>query len=268
MPSLLPLKELDASNIVGLFTDVDDTLTWDGQLDGATYQAIESLSSAGFKIIPVTGRSSGWGHMMMTTWPVDAVVAESGGTFLHRTDDGHVTLQYYDNDVDIALERSQLMALCEKIITDEPRFKFALDNAFRTVDVAIDYNESVVKVPDDVVQRTLDRLRFHGYNARASSIHINAWAGDFDKAPTSLHVLNDLSAGNFDPDQWLFVGDAPNDASMFNTFTQSVAVANIKPYLITHSESFTRLPKYLCQASYGEGFQELANYLLASRYKA
>jgi HAD superfamily hydrolase (TIGR01484 family) len=268
MPSLLPLNKLDASNIVGVFTDVDDTLTWDGQLDGATYQAIESLSSAGFKIIPVTGRSSGWGHMMMTSWPVDAVVAESGGTFLHRTDDGHVTLQYYDNDVDVALERSQLMALCQKIISDEPRFKFALDNAFRMVDVAIDYNESVAKVPDDVVQRTLDRIRFHGYNARASSIHINAWAGDFDKAPTSLHVLNHLSAGNFDPERWVFIGDAPNDASMFTTFTQSVAVANIKPYLSTHTESFTRLPQYLCQASYGEGFQELANHLLASRYKA
>jgi HAD superfamily hydrolase (TIGR01484 family) len=268
MPSLLPLNELDASNIVGIFTDVDDTLTWDGQLDGATFQAIESLSSAGFKIIPVTGRSSGWGHMMMTSWPVDAVVAESGGTFLHRTDEGHVTLQYYDNEVDVALERSQLMALCQKIITDEPRFKFALDNAFRLVDVAIDYNESVAKVPDDVVERALDRIRFHGYNARASSIHINAWAGDFDKAPTSMHVLNHLSAGNFDPDQWVFIGDAPNDASMFNTFTQSVAVANIKPYLSSHTTSFTQLPQYLCQSSYGEGFQELANYLLASRYKA
>jgi hydroxymethylpyrimidine pyrophosphatase-like HAD family hydrolase len=77
MPSLLPLTKLDASGIVGVFTDVDDTLTWDGQLDGATYQALESLSAAGLKVIPVTGRSSGWGHMMMSSWPIDAVVAES-----------------------------------------------------------------------------------------------------------------------------------------------------------------------------------------------
>jgi HAD superfamily hydrolase (TIGR01484 family) len=268
MPSLLPLSKLDANNIVGIFTDVDDTLTWDGQLDGATYQAIESLSSAGFKIIPVTGRSSGWGHMMMTSWPVDAVVAESGGTFLYRTDSGHVTLQTYDNDINVAVQRSQLMALCQQILLEEPRFQFALDNAFRIVDVAIDYNESVTRVPDDVVQKAVERIQAQGYHARASSIHINAWAGDFDKAPTSIHVLNHLSGGNFNPEQWVFIGDAPNDASMFNTFSQSVAVANIKPYLSSHTTSFTTLPQYLCQASYGEGFQELANYLLASRYKA
>jgi HAD superfamily hydrolase (TIGR01484 family) len=268
MPSLLPLNKLDASNIVGVFTDVDDTLTWDGQLDGATYQAIESLSSAGFKIIPVTGRSSGWGHMMMTSWPIDAVVAESGGTFLYRTDSGHVTMQMYSDDASVAVQRAQLMALCQQLLAEEPRFQFALDNAFRVVDVAIDYSESVPRVPNDIVQKALDRIRSQGYNARASSIHINAWAGDFDKAPTSLHVLNQLSAGNFDPEQWVFIGDAPNDASMFNTYSQSVAVANIRPYLSSHTDSFTRLPQYLCQASYGEGFQELANHLLASRYKA
>jgi HAD superfamily hydrolase (TIGR01484 family) len=268
MPSLLPVNKLDASNIIGVFTDVDDTLTWDGVLDAATYQAIESLSSAGFKVVPVTGRSSGWGHMMMTSWPVDAVVAESGGTFLLRQAEGHIQLHKHSDDEALDQQRLQLMSLCQQIIVEEPRFKFALDNSFRMVDVAIDYNESVPRVPDDIVQRTIERLQSNGFNARASSIHINAWAGDFDKAPTALHLLRALVPDSFDPERWVFIGDAPNDASMFSAFTHSVAVANIKPYLSSHTESFHRLPQYLCQASYGEGFQELANHLLLSRYQA
>jgi HAD superfamily hydrolase (TIGR01484 family) len=267
MPSLLPLTKLDASGIVGVFTDVDDTLTWDGQLDGATYQALESLSAAGLKVIPVTGRSSGWGHMMMSSWPIDAVVAESGGSFLFRNDKGHVTLQTHNDSPLLTLERERLLLACRQIMVEYPEFQFATDNVFRIVDVAIDYNESVPKVAAEIVERTIERLRADGFSARSSSIHINAWAGEFDKAPTALHLLRTLFPEMSDPDQWVFIGDAPNDVSMFSTFTHSVAVANIKPYLSSHTESFTRLPNYLCQASYGEGFQELANHLLLSRFK-
>jgi HAD superfamily hydrolase (TIGR01484 family) len=267
MPSLLPLSKLDASGIVGVFTDVDDTLTWDGQLDGATYQALESLSAAGLKIIPVTGRSSGWGHMMMSSWPIDAVVAESGGSFLFRTEKGHVTLQTHSDAPILELERQRLLVICRQILAEYPQLQFATDNAFRIVDVAIDYNESVPKVPTEIVDLAIERIRSEGFSARSSSIHINAWAGEFDKAPTALHLIRTLFPDLSDPDQWVFIGDAPNDSSMFSTFTHSVAVANIKPYLSTHTASFTRLPNYLCQASYGEGFQELANHLLLSRFK-
>jgi HAD superfamily hydrolase (TIGR01484 family) len=266
-PSLSPLNKLDASGIVGVFTDVDDTLTWDGQLDGATYQALESLSAAGFKIIPVTGRSSGWGHMMMSSWPIDAVVAESGGSFLFRNEKGHVTLQTHSDSSFLTLERERLLLACRQILVEYPEFQFATDNAFRIVDIAIDYNESVPRVSGEIVEKIIARLRADGFSARSSSIHINAWAGEFDKAPTALHLLRALFPEMSDPDQWIFIGDAPNDSSMFSTFTHSVAVANIKPYLSTHTASFTRLPSYLCQASYGEGFQELANHLLLSRFK-
>lgn len=265
MPALQPLSKLPTTHVIGILTDVDDTLTWDGQLDSATYQAMEDLGGAGFKIVPVTGRSSGWGHMMMNTWPVDAVVAESGGTYFHRNDEGHVVMKFHSDDPEIGGKRRELMGLCQIILADEPRFRFALDNAFRVVDVAIDYNESVRRVPDEIVERTIQRIRAQGFNARASSIHINAWHGQFDKAPTAQRVIETLFPTSSAPDQWVFIGDAPNDASMFAAFSNSVAVANIKPYLISHAASFTQLPNFLCQMSYGEGFQELAEHLLRTQ---
>jgi HAD superfamily hydrolase (TIGR01484 family) len=257
-----PLSNLATSHIIGILTDVDDTLTWDGQLDSATYQAMEDLSSAGFKIVPVTGRSSGWGHMMMNTWPVDAVVAESGGTYFFRNGSGHVVMKPHSDEPEVANKRRELMALCNIILLDEPRLKFALDNAFRIVDVAIDYCESVERVPHEIVEHTIERIRAQGFNAKASSIHINAWHGHFDKSPTAQQVLKELFPNASSTDHWVFIGDAPNDASMFAAFRNSVAVANIKPYLDSHAASFTQLPNYLCQMSYGEGFQELAEHLL------
>lgn len=38
-----------------LFTDVDDTLTTDGQLLPETYLALCRLAAAGIRVIPVTG---------------------------------------------------------------------------------------------------------------------------------------------------------------------------------------------------------------------
>ena len=69
-----PLQALDASAIAGVFTDIDDTLTSDGRLTGEAYQALCALAAAGIVVVPVTGRSAGWAHMIAKTWPVRAVI--------------------------------------------------------------------------------------------------------------------------------------------------------------------------------------------------
>ena len=84
MPEMKPVDELDCSNLVGLLTDIDDTLTTDGKLLPAAFAALWRLSDAGIHVVPVTGRSAGWAHMVIKTWPVTAVVAESGGLYLYR----------------------------------------------------------------------------------------------------------------------------------------------------------------------------------------
>ena len=262
-----PLSQLKVTGIVGVFTDVDDTLTEHGLLAPSTFAALHRLKQAGFLVVPVTGRSSGWGHMMMSNWPVHAVVAESGGTIFYRDQFQRIQMKLYSDDAEVLAshhrERARLMQLCESLIAAEPGFKFALDNAFRIADVAIDYNESVDRVSDVIVQGAIDQIHAAGFQAKASSIHINAWFGHFDKAPTALKVLQQLPAELSNPDQWVFIGDAPNDASMFAAFANSIAVANIKPHL--NSPALTASPQFICQQSFGAGFEELAQHLLENK---
>jgi hydroxymethylpyrimidine pyrophosphatase-like HAD family hydrolase len=72
-------EEAIPNSLYGVLTDVDGTLTLQGQLRASTYEALWSLHHIGLKLIPVTGRSAAWGHMMLHQWPIDAVIAESGG---------------------------------------------------------------------------------------------------------------------------------------------------------------------------------------------
>ena len=59
-------------------------------------------------------------------------------------------------------------------------------------------------------------------------------------------------------ERWLFVGDAPNDASMFAAFPCSVGVANLMPQL----HRLPVAPRYMTEAGHGAGFVELARHLL------
>jgi hydroxymethylpyrimidine pyrophosphatase-like HAD family hydrolase len=162
----------------------------------------------------------------------------------------------------VARERAEVLALAEQLIREWPGFAPASDNAYRQVDVAIDWCEEVDPVPAAQIARAIARFHQAGYSARASSVHINAWSGSFDKAPMALRCLNEV--WGVDAAQaarrWLFVGDAPNDASMFDVFRRSVGVANIVPALARLPVA----PGWLTRASHGAGFEELAQHLLAA----
>ncbi len=257
------LAELDARGVVGLFTDIDDTLTTDGRMPAAAYNALHRLANAGLRIVPVTGRSAGWAHMALHLWPVQAVVAESGGVCLYRDRAQRLCWLYHAAPQEIHGERARLATLANRIMREIPGLALASDNAFRLVDFALDYCEQVERVPDTLVARAVQMFRDEGFQARASTVHVNAWSGEFDKAPMALRYLRE--GGNppevSDPSRWVFVGDAPNDVSMFEAFTLSVGVANI----VRFSARLSTPPAYLTQAAYAEGFVELAEYLLAAR---
>ena len=58
-----PLKEwpLTARRaLVGVFTDIDDTLTTEGAITPDALQALAALKAAGLYVIPITGRPIGW----------------------------------------------------------------------------------------------------------------------------------------------------------------------------------------------------------------
>ena len=226
--------------------------------------ALEQLRDAGFAIVPVTGRSAGWAHMVLHHWPVEAVVAESGGLCLYRDAGRHP---------DLALSRRpgthRRRTACasppsrEQVMARIPGLVLADDNPFRLVDFAIDHCETVPPVPRERIEEAIAMFRDQGLQARASSVHINVWRGDFDKAPMSLRYLEQVRGASLPEEtrRWLFVGDAPNDASMFATFPCSVGVANLAPLL----DRLPVPPRYLTVASHGDGFLELAAHLLRGR---
>ena len=258
-------EEVIPSRLYGVLTDVDGTLTQHGQLRASTYEALWSLHHIGLNIIPVTGRSAAWGHMMLHQWPIDAVIAESGGLAMWRVNKSgelvtadqldrqafQLEIQYFG---DISA-RKDLVRLAEQWIPQYPPLCWASDQGQRLVDVAIDWNEQV-KAPRDVVTRFIEQCQKQGYRARASNVHINAWAGEFDKASSSLNLLKKL----FDHDRhraqssWFFVGDAPNDESMFANFPHHVAVQGPEHFQ-GHVE---QMPKRFSSAKASAGFEAWA----------
>ena len=67
-----------APKLRGIFCDVDDTLTHDGTLVPAAYDALAAASSAGLRVVAVTGRPAGWAEVFACTWPLAGAVAENG----------------------------------------------------------------------------------------------------------------------------------------------------------------------------------------------
>ena len=65
-----PLPEHLTSEVKILFTDVDDTLTWEGQLPLETFSALYKLREANILVVPVTGGCAGWCDCLIKTWPI------------------------------------------------------------------------------------------------------------------------------------------------------------------------------------------------------
>jgi len=122
--TLLPLARFPVEkrrDVRVVMTDIDDTLTDEGKLTAAAYDALERLKSAGLVVIPVTGRPAGWCDMIARFWPVDAVVGENGA-FYFRYDAAakRMIRRYAKSDLERARDRKKLADLAVSIPRDVP----------------------------------------------------------------------------------------------------------------------------------------------------
>ena len=62
------LSKFANTQVQYLFTDIDDTLTDQGQLHADAYQALWTLQELGVTVVPVTGRPAGWCEMIARLW--------------------------------------------------------------------------------------------------------------------------------------------------------------------------------------------------------
>ena len=247
-----------------VLTDIDDTVTTDGRLTGQAYLALERLQENGFTVIPVTGRCAGWCDHIARMWPVDAVIGENGAFYL-RYDHASKTLhKYYDQPEALRLENAnRLNELRSTISNGLPGITVASDQHYRETDLAIDIAEDVMPRPSTDIQHIVDLAQAAGATAKVSSIHVNCWFGDHSKLSTTLKALNNCFAISAERLQRevLFVGDSPNDSTMFAWFEHSVGVANVLDTL----EFLTDHPTYITRQRAGDGFVELVDHLLAKQ---
>lgn len=258
-----PLSEFAAADRAAVrvvLTDIDDTLTSDGRLPATAYGALERLRAAGRIVVPVTGRPGGWCDLIARLWPVDAVVGENGAFYFRCGADGHMMRVYSDGLQAEHDLRGRLERLGEEILRAVPGARIAEDQRYRETDLAIDFAESGPRLPDADIDRIVDCFTAAGANARVSSIHVNGWFGDHTKLSMTRRLLQevfglDAVAAN---ERVVFVGDSPNDESMFGFFANAVAVANFRPF----AHRVRHWPRWITQGEGGTGFAEVADALL------
>ena len=237
-----PLAERRRVDVV--LTDIDDTLTLHGRLPAVAYAAMEELSAAGFKVVPITGRPAGWCDHIARMWPVDGVVGENGAFwFRHDREQRRLIRRFLVDDATRRANRGRLDELAGRILAEVPGCALASDQLYREADLAIDFCEDVVALSDAEVARIVALFEAAGCTAKVSSIHVNGWFGSYDKLTMTRLLLAeafeiDLDA---DPDRFVFVGDSPNDQPMFAFFPASVGVANLRRFLPT----LTNPPRWL-----------------------
>jgi HAD superfamily hydrolase (TIGR01484 family) len=253
-----PIAQLDAAGVHAVLLDIDDTLTTEGKLSAAAYSALEALHASGKVVVPVTGRPAGWCDHIARMWPVNAVVGENGAFYFYYAD-GRLQRRFWDNDEVRAGKRSRLHAIAQRILAAVPGCAPASDQAYRETDLAIDYCEDVPALPLAAAEAIAAQMREVGMTARISSIHVNGWFGAYDKLAMTRLLFAERFALELDRQQrsMVFVGDSPNDASLFAFFDRSVGVANVKRFA-----ALATAPKYVTSAESGEGFRELAEHLL------
>jgi HAD superfamily hydrolase (TIGR01484 family) len=245
--------------IVGVFTDIDDTLTTDGAITLDAFQALHNLKGKGIMVIPITGRPVGWSIPFASTWPVNAMVAENGAVALLHDATQNQVRKIYQQDLATRTHNFQEMQrISKRVLQEIPGTIMAQDSLGRETDIAFDHSE-FHHLSQEQIQQVLKLLQQEGMTATVSSIHINAWFGDHNKWHGAQWILKELTERdlNQELDQWVYVGDSTNDQVMFEHFTHSVGVANIKRF----KKELKHLPKYIAQKERGAGFAEVVRFL-------
>jgi HAD superfamily hydrolase (TIGR01484 family) len=258
--SVPPLPALISPLPSIIFTDVDDTLTFDGQLPVETYTALHQLRDAGFTVIPVTGASAGWCDCLIKTWPIQHIIGENGALNMEKDANGIVSTIFEKDSESVKHDLAKLKQMGNALTDQFPTIKFTQDQQFRITDIAFDIGQTVL-VPESLAVEATEWLAAKGVQARRSSIHINVWMGNHSKSTGAMAWLKQR---NMDEHNCLFIGDSPNDESMFKQFPLSVGVANIERFLAT----MEYVPAFVTVNQGGYGFVDMANLLLKSHSAA
>jgi HAD superfamily hydrolase (TIGR01484 family) len=264
-PTLQPLRAWPAHarrGLLGVFSDIDDTLTTEGAITRDALAALARLRAGGLHVIPITGRPVGWSEPFALAWPVDAIVAENGAVALVRDAAGGLCKLYQQDAATRAANFGRMQRVLARVEAEVPGARRAQDSAGRETDIAVDHSE-FTQLPQDRIDAVVALMRSEGMTATVSSIHVNGWFGAHNKREGARWILRELFRADLDAqhDRWAYVGDSTNDELMFECFDHSVGVANIRRFV----DQLVHPPRYLTERERGAGFTEVADAILAAR---
>ena len=260
----------DRSRIVGVLTDIDDTLTTEGAITADALGALAALRAVGIHVIAITGRPVGWSEPFAREWPVEAIVAENGAVALcphpsplpEGEGVGLLRKLYQQPEAERAANFARMQQVLARIEREVPGARRAEDSAGRETDIAIDHSE-FTSLPRERIEQVVALMRAEGMNATVSSIHINGWYGGHHKLAGARWIARTLLDVDLDGQigRWVYVGDSTNDVLMFERFPHSVGVANIMRF----ADQLAHRPAYVTEGERGAGFAEVARAILAAR---
>ncbi|MCX7027040.1 MAG: HAD-IIB family hydrolase [Spirochaetes bacterium] len=262
MISISNMTAAQARALRFVLMDIDDTLTTEGKLPAESYAALWKLHEAGLVIVPITGRPAGWCDLIAREWPVDGVVGENGAFVFWEEPKGR-HLKSLTNPSAVRNDAPELTRVLERALVEIPGCRPACDQFARLYDIAIDFAEEEPRLPLSDALRIKKICDDEGVRAKVSSIHVNAWMGNYDKLSMAITWL----AARFgysderDRNSVIFVGDSPNDEPMFAHFPMACGVANVRRYesMIMH------MPAFAASREGGLGFAEIAETILSLR---
>lgn len=271
---LRPLHEwpvIQRTGIHGVFTDIDDTLTTEGQITPKALAALAALREAGILVVPITGRPVGWCEQLAARWPVPAIVAENGAVALFAEKNTATPAlnaevlrsKIYREDAPTrARNMTHMQRAAARVLREVPGAALSRDSAGRETDIAFDVAE-YQQLDAAQVNAILALLQAEGLHTTRSSIHVHGAVNAFDKWSGAQWVAAALFGRRLEAelDHWVAVGDSINDEPLFCHFRHSVGVANVARF-------FAQLqppPRYITDAPRGAGFAQLARALLQAR---
>ena len=250
------------SNLVGIMSDIDDTLTLDGRMVPEAFQMLQTLQDQGLKVVLITGRPAGWVDHIARMWPVDGVVGENGGLWFYMNQ-GKLVQSYLTDESTRKERRLKLDQLATQILKAVPGRALASDQAFRALDLAIDFCEDVPPLDDQAIDHIVDLFQQAGAIAKVSSIHVNGWFGEWDKLTGCEAFLQEAWGLDLpsQKNQWAYFGDSANDEPMFHYFPYSIGVANVRAFL----SRMNTHPRWITEGEGGYGFVEGMQTLLQAQ---
>jgi hypothetical protein len=197
-------------------------------------------------------------------WPVTGVVGENGALSFYYDDAGKRLRKRFYFPPDRAREnRGRLMAAADEVLNTVKGTALASDQPYRLFDVAVDFTEDVAPLSRADVDRICRIFESHGLTYKVSSIHVNAWLGQYDKLTMARIFASEVIGIDLDAhrDRFVFFGDSPNDEPMFGFFPLSVGVANVAGFLARMKSR----PAYVTTGAGGLGFAEGIDVILKKR---